>query len=29
VNPGYDGVPIDAMQALDINESQYGQHQVR
>jgi len=24
---GYDGVPIDAMQALDINESQYGQHQ--
>ena len=28
LNLGYDGVPIDAMQALDINESQYGQHQV-
>ena len=24
---GYDGVPVDAMQALDINESPYGQHQ--
>merc|ERR1719510_598940 len=24
---GYDGLPIDAMHALDINESHYGQHQ--